>query len=337
MEPLSSQSRTRYVLPDSTRSAASNRKRNILLADLGCASSENEASGVSWSSGDDRRAVWHRRASLEERESEPAIRSAEASWDSLISSSDDRLPQPTCAKSLIQAADRHDSQTLAALCQQHQQEIRESFPLWRQVPERIRNDRVAMNRYCQGLAAVAQLFEQAGDQSLIALFLGNGADNPIMAWERDLAAAQSLIDNGRPGEAIELLQSALAKNAELRGSGVDRYLPRTYGMLGVAYFRTGDRDKAVEFTEKAKVLCEQLGDEEGVAVYAGNLQHVKEGGTVIFRAADGRTLTLEELRDVTGTFRYEIIGNTNVPAEAESLHKKARQAGWSGRLPESSC
>lgn len=239
-------------------------------------------------------------------------------------------PPTDLLKTCIQAADRQDWPTLTDLCQQQQQEIRESFPRWREVPEPIRNDPAAQNRYCQGLVAVAQLFEQAGDQSLIALLLGNEADNPIQAWQQDLAAAQSLIDNGQPGEAVELLEAALAKTAELRGSGVDHYLPRIYGMLGVAYFRAGDRAKAVESTQKAKSLCEDLGDQEGIAVYEGNLQLVQEGGTVIFCGTDGRTLTSEELRGMSGTFRYDLIGNANVPPEANWWHKKARQAGGVG-------
>ncbi len=63
---------------------------------------------------------------------------------------------------------------------------------------------------------------------------------------------------------------------------------------------------------------------------------------IIFRAADGRTLTMAELNGLTGTFQYEIVGKSNVPAEADSLHKLARHAGgrattrrrspfWSGR------
>lgn len=56
----------------------------------------------------------------------------------------------------------------------------------------------------------------------------------------------------------------------------------------------------------------------------------KETPVVVFRAADGRTITMNELQGMTGTFRYEIIGSTNVPAEAESLHKQARQAGGAG-------
>ncbi len=51
---------------------------------------------------------------------------------------------------------------------------------------------------------------------------------------------------------------------------------------------------------------------------------------IIFRAADGRTLTMAELNGLTGTFQYEIVGKSNVPAEADSLHKLARHAGGSG-------
>jgi len=52
--------------------------------------------------------------------------------------------------------------------------------------------------------------------------------------------------------------------------------------------------------------------------------------TVILRSADGRTLTTEDLRGATGTFRYEISGGYNVPAEADSLHQQAREAGQRG-------
>ena len=56
----------------------------------------------------------------------------------------------------------------------------------------------------------------------------------------------------------------------------------------------------------------------------------KESSVIIFRGADGRTLTKDELRGLTGTFRYEIVGKSNVPPEAESLHQQARLAGESG-------
>lgn len=56
----------------------------------------------------------------------------------------------------------------------------------------------------------------------------------------------------------------------------------------------------------------------------------KESPVVVFRSADGRTLTMDDLRGLTGTFQYEIVGKANVPAEAESLHNQARQAGGAG-------
>lgn len=53
------------------------------------------------------------------------------------------------------------------------------------------------------------------------------------------------------------------------------------------------------------------------------------GSKVVFRGADGRTLTLDELRGITGTFRYEVVGDFDVPAEAKTLHHQARIAGQS--------
>ena len=56
----------------------------------------------------------------------------------------------------------------------------------------------------------------------------------------------------------------------------------------------------------------------------------KESSVIIFRGADGRTLTKDELRGLTGTFSYEMVGKSNVPADAKSLHQEARLAGQSG-------
>jgi tetratricopeptide (TPR) repeat protein len=39
---------------------------------------------------------------------------------------------------------------------------------------------------------------------------------------------------------------------------------------------------------------------------------------------------MADLRGLSGPFQYEILGKSNVPAEAESLHKQARLAGEAG-------
>jgi len=55
---------------------------------------------------------------------------------------------------------------------------------------------------------------------------------------------------------------------------------------------------------------------------------------IIFRGADGRTLTLEELNGVTGTFQYEILGAGDVPAEASALHERGRKADGRGEYQQ---
>lgn len=60
----------------------------------------------------------------------------------------------------------------------------------------------------------------------------------------------------------------------------------------------------------------------------------KEASVIVFRSADGRTLTLEELKGATGTFRYEIVGAADVPAEASALHQRAREAGGRGEYQQ---
>lgn len=52
--------------------------------------------------------------------------------------------------------------------------------------------------------------------------------------------------------------------------------------------------------------------------------------TVIFRSPDGRTLTADDLKGYTGTFRYEIVGGDAVPPAARDLHDQARAAGSRG-------
>jgi hypothetical protein len=184
------------------------------------------------------------------------------------------LPPSDLREALISAVEKQDHETLSRLCKQFQQAILAEFPNWRTVPAEIRSDPIARDRYCQGLIAVASFFEQAGDPSLIALMIGDQATNPILEWERDLTSAQSLIDGGEPQRAVDSLLATLDRTKGLRGSGVNHNLPRTFGMLGVAFFRAGNTAKAVEFTQKAKMLCEELGDQEGIRVYTENLQQM---------------------------------------------------------------
>jgi tetratricopeptide (TPR) repeat protein len=244
-------------------------------------------------------------------------------------------PSPTDLRTaLIEATAREDWDTLAALCQKHQDEIRREFPQWQKVPDAVRHDPEARGKYAQTLITVARLFEQAGDGSLLASLMGNAADNPIMRWQRALAAAQSLLDEGQPEEAVDLLQSAVRQAEGLTGDAVAHLLPRTLGMLGVALFQAGNRADAIATTQQAKTLCEEAGDAEGVAIYDGNLRRMQGGSEVVFHNEAGQAVSIADLHRTAGRIRYEIRGNEPIPRAAEELHQKARQCGGEGEFEQ---
>src|SRR5689334_20484434 len=89
------------------------------------------------------------------------------------------IPPDDLRAELVAAVAREDWDSLTALCDRHQDAIREAFPAWKTVPLEVRRDPEAQARYARTLITVAQLFEQAGDGSLIAMLMGNQADNPI--------------------------------------------------------------------------------------------------------------------------------------------------------------
>lgn len=196
------------------------------------------------------------------------------------------LPPADLREALIDAVAREDWQGLAALCEANEDRIRDAFLAWRKVPEEVRADPEAQGRYARGMIAVAQMFEKAGDRSLIAALTGQTADNPLSMWERALATAQSLLEQGQPAEAADLLQATLRRTEGLTGDGVTHYLPRTFGMLGVARFRAGDATAGIEATKRAMALCEQAGDEEGVAIYTGNLGRMMASAGIPSREGD---------------------------------------------------
>lgn len=237
---------------------------------------------------------------------------------------------PDLRAALIDATSREDWDALAALCQTHQDEIRRDFPQWKKVPEEVRQDRAAQSKYAQTLITVARLFEQAGDGSLLASLMGNSADNPILDWQRALRTAQSLLNDQRPQDAANVLQSALRQAEGLSGDAVMHLLPPTLGMLGVALFEAGNHADAIAATRQAKALCEQIGDAEGVATYEGNLRRMENDAEVVFRNTAGKTISIADLQQTAGRVQYEIHGNEPIPPAARELHEKARQCGGRG-------
>jgi hypothetical protein len=86
------------------------------------------------------------------------------------------------------------------------------------VPDDVRKDAAPTGRYAQALITIATIFQQRGDASLMAALTGRPGENPLEQWSRDVEAAQTLIDEDRAGEAVELLATVLAKIDETSGS-----------------------------------------------------------------------------------------------------------------------
>ena len=181
-------------------------------------------------------------------------------------------------ESLFLAIKEENEETFKDLCLTYQEEIAEKFPTWRVLPQEFLNDPTARNTYVEYLLFIAKFFQQEGDHRLIDILMKSGEEqNPIKIWQEDLLVAQSLIYDGKIQEVVDLLHTVIEKNSELRGgSAVADYLPKTLGMLGLAYFKLGNKDKAIEYMFKAKYECELNGDKNGVNVYNYNLQFLQQ-------------------------------------------------------------
>jgi tetratricopeptide (TPR) repeat protein len=176
---------------------------------------------------------------------------------------------------LWETASRGDEAGLERLSRQHRATIVQHFPAWRKVPDEVRTDPARLEGYIQAMAAVGRLFAQRlGDPSLLQSLTGDPATNPLARWQQELEKAQKEMEELHYAETASRLADLLIDVRGLKGSGVDAYLPVTYGLLGECYFQTGQADKAVAPTEQAQALCRRSGDSEGTVTYLGNLYEI---------------------------------------------------------------
>jgi tetratricopeptide (TPR) repeat protein len=173
---------------------------------------------------------------------------------------------------LFDAVKAGDQRKLAGLCRGNEETIRTHFPQWRKVPEPLLGQSAEVQRYVQALLTVAQHFaDRLGKPDLLQLLLGNQQSNPLHQWHDRLESARKLMAELRYPEAIQALSDLLIDFRGLQGSGVDRFLPITFGRLGECYFDTGQAEKAIGPFAQALKLCEQHGDTEGIGAYRSNL------------------------------------------------------------------
>jgi hypothetical protein len=155
----------------------------------------------------------------------------------------------------------------------------------------------------------------------------------MVSWQQALVAAQADVNVGNYVSAIQVLEQALDDAKEMvAGTAIDDLLPKTFGLLGTAYYRAGDRNKAREYTLRAREHCARIGDEEGRDIYTRNLETIGAPAAIAFRDAQGRLLTADELRAATGTFRYEVLGGS--PFRRGERVASARARGGGARTVE---
>lgn len=179
--------------------------------------------------------------------------------------------------SLFAAVDAGDRDELYRLCRAHQAEVKDSFPAWRRVPAEARADPGELKRYASGLLGVAACFaERLGEPQLLEALTGADApgSNPLIEWEQALTEASLLANRLDYAGAIELLVDTLIDTRDLRGSGVDHYLPRTYGLLGDCYFQAGRAEDAIQPTLRALEVSERSGDADARQAFTARLYEV---------------------------------------------------------------
>lgn len=161
---------------------------------------------------------------------------------------------------------------LTGLCRQHRETILAQFPAWRKVPAEYRTDRERMERFANGIIAVAQVFAaHLSEPGPMELLTGGSAGNAMQQWEERLRQARALMEEARYEDAREVLEPTLAEARATEGTGADHYLALTEGFVGTCLLEGGSPREALPHLEEALALCEKQPDVEGILTYLGSL------------------------------------------------------------------
>ncbi len=232
---------------------------------------------------------------------------------------------------LFDAVAASNARQVKNLAARHLERIIALFPSWKVLPPTVRSDPSQTKWWAEGVIAVASAVAALGNDSLIVQLQGTPEENVLVSWQNALLAAQADENAGNHASAIKTLEQILEKSSGLTGTGVDDLLSKTYGMLGMVYYRAGHKELARAATSRAKELCARVDDREGVQIYTVNLQMIEQGDRLVFRDAQGRLMTPEEIQVATGGLQYEFRAvDYPVPTEATTLHQQGREAGGRG-------
>lgn len=177
-------------------------------------------------------------------------------------------------RALAVAVTQRDSRKLGQLCRANEKSITEHFATWQKVPEAIRNDQSALQRYGNTLVGIAQCFQHVLKRpELMQALIGAEDDNPILYWQNRSSEIAKLQQSLQFGKAEEMLRGILAKFEHPVGDG-PQIKAQVLGTYGIGRFQQGETKEAREYFQQALSLCEQQRDEDGIRAYLSNLFEV---------------------------------------------------------------
>lgn len=175
----------------------------------------------------------------------------------------------------IEAVSSNDEAVIGEFCSKYSEEIKKEFHNWKTAPEKYRKSEQAIQKYGNSVVYIAQHFLKNGDSDLMKILSSSRTENPTEKWPRELQKAQAYIDENKLSDAIVLIKNIITEvEGMLGGTGIEYYLPRSYGLIGMAYVKSNDLKLAVESMQKARDLCEKYGDLEGYNIYNNNLDSI---------------------------------------------------------------
>ncbi len=171
---------------------------------------------------------------------------------------------------LIAAVSARDNKLVHTLVNANREAIATYFPDWQKVPEPIRNNGGAMQRYATTLINLAEIFrDHFGDVRLAQMLAGpdaGGGTNTIQAqWEQGLAQADALVKEDNFDAARDLLTQIVNALRDVPGDGPVPFHAVTHGRLAHVLFSKGEVEPAAEHMRQALQLSEARAEEQGIA------------------------------------------------------------------------
>jgi len=201
---------------------------------------------------------------------------------------------------LLEAAISGNPKALPKLLETHRAEIDRHCEEWVKPPESIRQDPAAIDRYVNGLIAVAIALGNGGRPRLLEKLTGGGPEgNPFKKWEEAFNGARVRMSEGDFDGARTMLENGLLDTRNLMGSGVERYRSISFGMISQCRFHVGQMDPALTAARNALEICEKIGDVEGIHAYLQTLLEVRryQGD------AGGSAALLDRLAELSGRMK----------------------------------